>query len=153
MIKWQAWCLIYLLWKVFLKTFKRNLVVIDDLMHKTGNSKKVSELFTKGSHHRNLSVVLILQNLFHQDKEMRTVSLNTHYMILFKNPRDALQISHLAKQMYPNKSKYMVEAYKDATAQPYGYLFVDLKPDTYEDMRLLTNIFPDEYTTVYVPKV
>jgi hypothetical protein len=26
----------------------------------------VCDLFTKGSHHRNISVVLITQNLFHQ---------------------------------------------------------------------------------------
>ena len=49
---------------------------------------------------------------------MRTISLNAHYLILFKNPRDASQINHLAKQMYPTKSKFMVEAYRDATLPP-----------------------------------
>ena len=29
-------------------------------------STKVSELFTKGSHHRDISLVLVTQNLFHQ---------------------------------------------------------------------------------------
>ena len=62
---------------------RRNLIVIDDLMSEVGNSDKVVDLFTKGSHHRNLSVVLILQNLFHRGKAMRTVSLNAHYMVLF----------------------------------------------------------------------
>ena len=77
----------------------------------------------------------------------------SHYMVLFKNPRDASQISHLAKQMYPSKTKFMVEAYRDATSLPYGYLFLDLKPETAEDMRLKTNIFPPEYLTVYLPKI
>ena len=80
---------------------QRNIIVIDDLMSESGNNKKVSELFTKGSHHRNLSVILILQNLFYRGKEMRTISLNSHYMVLFKNSRDASQINHLARQMYP----------------------------------------------------
>ncbi len=111
------------------------------------------ELFTKGSHHHNLSVILILQNLFYRGKEMRTISLNAHYMVLFKNPRDASQITHLARQMYPNKPKFMVEAYRDATSSPYSHLFVDLKPDTEEHMRLRSNIFQGEYPTVYVPKV
>ena len=132
---------------------QRNLVVIDDLMSESGNNAKVTDLFTKGSHHRNLSVILILQNLFYKGKEMRTISLNAHYMVLFKNPRDASQISHLARQMYPSKPKYMMEAYRDATSAPYGYLFVDLKPDTPENMRLRTNIFPGEYQVVYVAKV
>ena len=132
---------------------QRNLIVIDDLMSESGNNGKVTELFTKGSHHRNLSVILILQNLFYKGKEMRTISLNAHYMILFKNPRDASQISHLARQMYPSKSKYMMEAYRDATSIPYGYLFIDLKPDTHENMRLRTHIFPGEYSVAYVPRV
>ena len=122
-------------------------------MSEVGNSDKVVDLFTKGSHHRNLSVVLILQNLFHRGKAMRTVSLNAHYMVLFKNPRDASQITHLAKQMYPGKTKYVVEAYRDATSRPYGYLFVDLKPETREDLRLRTNILPPDFSVVYVPKV
>ena len=132
---------------------QRNIIVIDDLMSETRNNTKVTELFTKGSHHKNLSVILILQNLFYRGKEMRTISLNSHYMVLFKNPRDASQITHLAKQMYPNKSKYMVESYRDATSTPYSYLFVDLKPTTSEEMRLRTNIFKGEFPVVYVPKI
>ena len=132
---------------------QRTLVVIDDLMSESGNNTKVTELFTKGSHHRNLSVILILHNLFYKGREMRTISLNAHYMVLFKNPRDASQINHLARQMYPRKTKYMMEAYHDATSIPYGYLLIDLKPDTEESLRLRTNIFPGEYPIVYVPKV
>ena len=132
---------------------KKTLIVIDDLMCETGNNKRVTELFTKGSHHRNLSVVLILQNLFYKGKEMRTISLNAHYMVLFKNPRDGSQITHLSQQMYPGRSKFMIEAYRDATSQPYGYLFIDLKPETPDDMRLRSNIFSGEHTTVYVPRV
>lgn len=80
------------------------------------------------------------------------MSLNAHYMILFKNPRDASQISHLAKQMYPGKTKYVQEAYADATSKPYGYLFIDLKQDTPEYGRLRTNILPGETQYVYLKK-
>jgi hypothetical protein len=34
--------------------------------------------------------------------------------------------------MYPRKSKLLVEAFKDATEKPYGYLLIDLKSDTEE---------------------
>ena len=37
------------------------------------------------------------------------MSLNCHYLILFKFPRDSSQISHLAKQMFPGDVKYMQE--------------------------------------------
>jgi len=118
------------------------LLIVDDLMNETDDS--VANLFTKGSHHRNISVAFLTQNLFHKNKHIRTISLNAHYMVLFKNPRDASQFASLARQMYPNKSAFAVEAYKDATKEPYSYLFVDLRPEQDEDLRLRTNVFPDK---------
>ena len=87
-------------------------------------------------------------------KESRTISLNAQYMAVFKNPRDASQVTHLAKQMYPGRVNFMQEAFKDATNVPYGYLLVDLKQDTPEDLRLCTTILPDDAVQyVYVPKL
>ncbi len=126
------------------------LLVIDDLMNETDES--IANLFTKGSHHRNISVLFLIQNLFHKNRHVRTISLNSHYMVLFKNPRDASQFASLARQMYPNRSAFAVEAYKDATREPFSYLFVDLRPEQDEDLRLRTNIFPNETRYVYVPK-
>ena len=80
-----------------LNTKKQTLIIIDDLMTET--DKSVSNLFTKGSHHRNLSVLHLVQNVFDKNKHTRTISLNAHYLVIFKNPRDASQITHLAKQM------------------------------------------------------
>ncbi len=108
-----------------LDTKTRTLLVLDDLMSETDSS--VTTLFTKKSHHCNASVVQLLQNLFPKGKENRTISLNAQYMVLFKSPRDAGQVGHLAKQMYPGSVNYKVEAYKDATSAAYGYLLVDLK--------------------------
>ena len=129
-----------------------NLIILDDLMSQANQDQRVSHLFTKGSHHRNLSVILISQNLFHQGRESRTISLNAHYMILFKNPRDSSQIIHLAKQIYPQNGKFLQEAYRDATSKPYGYLMIDLKPETDDRIRLRTNVFLDERNIVYVMK-
>ena len=47
---------------------KRNLIVIDDQMIEAGKDNRMVNLFTKGSHHRNLSIIYIVQNLFHQGK-------------------------------------------------------------------------------------
>ena len=81
------------------------LLVIDDQMLSV--DQRVCSLFTKGSHHRNISVIYIVQNLFDKNKEHRTISLNAHYLVVFKNPRDSSQILHLAKQMYPGKTRYV----------------------------------------------
>ena len=74
-------------------------------------------------------------------------------MTIFRSPRDKSQIIHLAKQMYPGNVKFMQEAYNDATSKPYGYLFIDFKATTADNMRLRTNIFPGEKPHyVYLPK-
>jgi hypothetical protein len=62
------------------------LIILDDLLN-TAYSKDVCDLFTKGSHHRNISVILKTQNLFHQGKFCRDISLNAKYIVL-KNVRD-----------------------------------------------------------------
>ena len=132
---------------------RRNLIVIDDLMSELSNDKRLTNIFIKGCHHLNLSCVLILQNMFCNGKEIRNISLNAHYLFIFKSPRDSSQITHLAKQMYPGNVKFMQEAFNDATSKPYGYLLCDLKANTPNDFRLRTNLFPEETQYAYVRKV
>ena len=87
----------------------KHLISLDDLMD--GTDQRVASLFTKKSHHRNISVMYIVQNLFHRGKHHRTISLNAHYMVLFKNPRDVSQIMALAHQMYPRRTQFFLEAF------------------------------------------
>lgn len=129
---------------------KKTLLIIDDLMAEADD--RVANIFTKISHHANVSILFLTQNLFYKNKHSRTISLNSHYFVLFKNVRDATQVSILARQMYPGKSAFVVEAFKDATLSPYGYLLIDMRPETEETYRLRTNIFPGETHYVYVRK-
>ena len=131
---------------------QNNLVVLDDKMNDDGGSKTLAKLFTQGAHHRNLTVVFIVQNLFHQGDSMRSVSLNAHYMLLFKNPRDKGQVRALGSQMFPGDANYLVSAYCDATEERYGYLLLDLHPETPEPLRVRTGIYRDDVPYVYVPK-
>jgi hypothetical protein len=115
------------------------LVVIDDLMHEA--DERVSKLFTKISHHKNASVVFITQNVFHQKKNNRDSNLNCHYLVLFKNPRDSLQISYLSRQMNPSNPKLGEHAFSVAASKPHGYLLLDFKQDTPDYLRIRSDIF------------
>ncbi len=126
------------------------LLILDDLMQEAGDEKQVVNLFTKGSHHRNLSVIMLMQNMFHRGKFVRTMSLNTHYMVLFKNPRDAGQIRVLAGQLFPGNTQYLVDAYKQATSRPHGYLLLDFKQDTSDKFRVVSDVLPNEGGFYYV---
>lgn len=129
------------------------LVIIDDLMRESSSSDAIVDLFTKGSHHKNLSVILITQNIFHQGRGQRDISLNANYIVVFKNPRDRAQIRHLARQVFPEDSKFLEEAYHDATSAPHGYLLLDLKQSTPDEFRFRTCVFPDDSRHyVYVPR-
>jgi hypothetical protein len=74
--------------------------------------------------------------------------------VLLKNTRDKQQFTHLARQVYPENSQSLHEAYLDATEQAHGYLVLDFAQDTDDKLRYRTRIFPDNHPTIfYVPPV
>ena len=89
-------------------------------------------------------------NLFPLGKLSRTISLNSHYMLVFCNPHNSLGIATLTKQMFPKHTEYLMEAFCDATSKPYGYLLIDCHQLTPENLHLRANILPGERQIVYV---
>ena len=118
-----------------------DLIILDDLLNESDSSKDLTKMFTQTAHHLPCFVIFVSQNLFPKGKDARTRSLNTHYYVIFKNPRDKSQIEALARQMLPNNVKTMVEVFEDATRRPYGYLFIDFTQECEEKYRYRTNIF------------
>ena len=107
---------------------EKHLIILDDLMDET--DQRVALLFTKKSHHRNISLMYIVQNLFHRGKHHRTIRHNAHCMVLFNNLTDVSQIMALAHQMYPRRTEFFLEAFARATARPHGYMVIDMKQNT-----------------------
>ena len=106
------------------------------MMSEESNDKRICDLFTKGSHHRYLSAIYLMQNLYYQEKEYRTRSFNRQYLVLFNNPRDQQSKSWQDRSELPVLSTYRI-----STSKPFGYLAIDLKPDTRNDKRLWPNGF------------
>ncbi|KAL3104343.1 hypothetical protein niasHS_001190 [Heterodera schachtii] len=127
----------------------RLLLVLDDLMVGM-RAPFLDTLFTRGSHNWGVSVVLITQHLF--IRELRIARNNAHYLVLLRNPSGALQVRSLGVQLFPGALRHFLEAYDDATADPFGYLLVDMHPTTRPQMRLKTHIYPGELTVVYAPR-
>merc|ERR1711973_1047339 len=46
--------------------------------------------------------------------------------------------------MYPGGTETFMRKYEEAVSRPYGYLLVDLKPNTPERCRLRTNVLPND---------
>ena len=117
-------------------------------MNEASNSFNVTQLLTLGSHD-NISLIYLTQKLFH--KNQRVLSLNSDYMVIFKNSRDNSQFATIARQIRPDNVKFLMWAYKDAISSLHSYFMLDLKPDTEERFRVQSNIldYPQHVYTGY----
>ena len=125
------------------------LLILDDMMDTLKDNKQLTELFIKGCHHWNVSCIHICQSLFYAG--LRTLRINAHYIVLMKSPSDKLQISMLARQMFPGLSSEFMQIYQEATAVRYGYLLIDCSAESEDKYRLRTQIFSnDEYAIFWI---
>jgi len=130
---------------------QRVLLIVDDLMHETGSSKWVAQLFTRGIHHRNTSVVYIVQNLFDKgSSQLRTISLQASALVIMRSPRDSSQMMPLARQVSPDDPSFIMDAYRQATVDPYTYLYLDFQQSTPPQLRARSNIFKETGKPVIV---
>ncbi len=128
----------------------KSIIIIDDLFIEARNDANVTNLFTRVAHHKQCFIIFITQNMYHASSQSRTRNLNTHYLVIFKNPRDKLQIRTLATQMCNN---FFFDAYMDATSEgAHKYLLLDFRQETPDNVRIRTNIFHGEAQYAYVAK-
>ena len=130
------------------------LLIVDDLAD-TVDGKFLASCFTRISHHRDISIILLLNNLYYRGlgHHMRDISLNAQYVVAFHSARDQGTILTLAKQMYGPKYRLLVDAYTDATtSHSYGYLMICCRANTPEPLKLRTRIFPGEENYCYIAK-
>ena len=122
-----------------LKTWfpKGGLLVLNDLMAEGGGDKRVPDLFTKHSHHQNVAVLYLCQDMFPPGKYAKSISRNAHYIVTFKNPRDQLGMRNLLLQAFPT-------TFKRLTERPFGYMVLDLHPGSSDDHRILSRLLRDE---------
>ena len=120
------------------------LLIMDDLMDEGSGDKRVLDLFTKHSHHQNITVIYLCQDMFPTGKFSKSISRNAHYIIAFKNPRDQLGVRNLFLQAFPNTWKTCLQEFQNVTERPFGYLLIDLHPGSSDDVRLLSHVLKDE---------
>ena len=125
-----------------------SLCIFDDVLNEVSSNAAISKLFTRGRSHLRCSLVLMLHNIFPKGSQSRTISINAQYQVLFRNPRDSLQFSILARQLCPLNSKSFLEIYKRATHRAYGYLFCCFTRSFPDEIRYRTNVLPNEYPSI-----
>ncbi len=132
---------------------KHMLLVLDDLQSEITQSKEMASVFSILSHHLLISIIFIAQNLHPQGKCSRDITLNCHYIIIFNSKRDKLQISNLARQIFPGQNSFLLQAYEHAVvSRNRSYLLIDLHPVSRREYMVRTDIFPGEFPIIYQPK-
>ena len=126
-----------------------NLWVLDDLMEEAVQSPIISQLFTRGRH-RNLSVLLLLQNMFPKGKFNTNISRNALYKVLFRSPGDRKQIDILAEQTFAKDRPNFMKAYTKETEKPFGYIILDNHPRTTNDKQVVADVFGACYAYPYI---
>jgi hypothetical protein len=126
------------------------LLILDDLLLAI-DEKYLNQLFTAKSHHQNFGIVFVTQNLF--DKKIRIARQNAQYIVLMRSPNAMLSIRNIGVQLFANQLPFFLDSYKLATAEPYGYLLIDLHAASNLALKLRTQIFKDdEGIVIFLPK-
>ena len=130
----------------------RTLLVLDDLADLISeNVKHVEKLFTKYVNHRLVTVIFVTQHFFY--KNLRVITLQAHYLCIFKNPRDSCIVNLIGRQMNGGRKHKVLEvAYADLASKKYVYVFIDLTQEQNDAYRIRSSVFPDSDTVIYTGK-
>nr|CAD2198364.1 unnamed protein product [Meloidogyne enterolobii] len=123
------------------RLLKPSLIILDDLLLSI-EEKYLSELFTKKSHHQNFGIVFVTQNLF--EKKIKVARQNAQYIVIMRSPNSVLAVRNIGVQLFPRQLDYFLDAYRQATKIPYGYMLIDMHASSDSNLRLRTNIFKDD---------
>ena len=106
------------------------LVIVDDFQDSLAKgelNELITKVYLKYSHHRNYSIVTLLQNPF--SPGLRNVNINTQILILTDCPRDRSIIINISRQITPGRTQLLTQAYNAAVSnREFGYLVIDMSP-------------------------
>ena len=109
-------------------SFQNGVLVLDDLVEEVIKESNIMNMFIGGSHHKNISLLFLMQNIFQKGPHARTICTNTQYMAIFRNSRDQLQIRILARQIFPTDWDEFLKYYEEETNKEYGHVILDFHP-------------------------
>jgi ABC-type Mn2+/Zn2+ transport system ATPase subunit len=80
------------------------LFIIDDLMLDATRSKTMCDLVIRGSHHDNLTLIIVYHNLLPQERYSRTIAMNAQYMVVFYNFKTPKQFERVVRERRGSKT-------------------------------------------------
>lgn len=106
-------------------------------------NREIAEIILVSARHTSTCVILLVQNLFDNNKFFKLVSQNSLYIFLLKNPRATNQFQYFARQIMP-KPNWLINAYKHVTKDAYSYMLLDMTQTQDDKARYRSRIFRSE---------
>jgi hypothetical protein len=128
------------------------LLILDDLTIVSASNKEnienLNNLASRDSHHLNISVIFVCQNLNYGCGKLRNARINSQYHIMFNSLTDTRDVELIASNKKIN-SATLQKILSDVGKKQYMYLVFDGSPKGYNNTRLCTGILPHENTIIY----
>lgn len=124
-------------------------MILDDMQEEAVKSSLISDAF-RHARHENISIILVLHNLFSQRKESREISLNMNGVFIMRSVRDLTQIKVLSSQLTPHMPDKLSKIYFNYITTPYSYIFVDLEISQSELFRYRSRVFDSIAVEIFV---
>jgi DNA mismatch repair ATPase MutS len=108
----------------------KTLIILDDLQEEiTNHITELKNLIIKRSHHQNISVIIILQNIFSNSNFTKTIRINisNYYILRHSFGNDQLEVLGRQLEGYKNQKKFL-DAYNLAVKTDFTGLFIDCHP-------------------------
>eukprot|EP00794_Sanderia_malayensis_P008688 gene8688-biopygen6972 len=122
------------------------IVILDDLMDEMTKNDKMSQFFTRESHHRNLCMFFVWQDIFPKHKHGSTISKNTDYKIIFDNPSCRDSVRRMLGKMYPKAkqagevAQKIFDALEYSPSNSYPFVSLNCRPNEPSETRIVSNL-------------
>ena len=127
---------------------KNTLLIFDDMMTECGSSIEIMKLFSVIARKKNISIIVLVQNVYDNSKQFRNIRLNATGFFLFKfyaandvNKRILrdLGVTNLISQRLLDK----------VYSKNFSYIYVNVHPNRHSEFETIrTDIF-DKFFTIF----
>lgn len=134
-------------------------LIFDDLMKEIADGDVLDDIFTKMSHHGNISCINITQNLFFQGKGRGNLThyRNTQVLVLFRSILDQSYINTVATRMgLEGKTKRAFKKMCERVQKKYRYIVIRGDSESSPLLRYSSDLFARQpfrhYKTFHLTK-
>ena len=132
------------------------LIVLDDMQEMTDKKatfEDLKKLFTAVSHHCNISLIFIVQDIY-VNKNMTRLANQAENLLAMCNGAACYQIPKLGNKLFGSGHEHFIRwAISDVKANSsHGYLLLSTGAEVLDCYKVRSKILPQDYNTFYIKK-